>query len=76
MVVNDLSSGEADSDVIQRTLSEYSEQGWRLHSVFTNEIGKSSSTTIISFLGININATIDQTVLIFERCIDAGNNDI
>lgn len=76
VVINDLSSGEADSDTIQKTLSEYSEEGWRLHSIFTNEIGKSSATAIVSFLGMSINATIDQTILIFERCIDAGSNDI
>lgn len=68
-VVTDNSSGEIDKTNIQRLLSEYAMKGWRLHSVFVNEIGKTSSAVTSNLLGFGINATIDQTILIFERCI-------
>lgn len=67
--VTDYSTGEINDAEVQKILLQYSSEGWRLHSIFTNEIGKSSSTTSLSFLGVGVNATIDQTVLIFERCI-------
>ena len=46
---------------------EYAEKGWRLHTIFTNEVGK--TVTPMMFIQINLNATIDQTVMVFERCI-------
>ena len=70
-VVNDNSDGTTPDENIQRLLNHYSSQGWRLHSISINEVGKSASGAIIGFLGMNINATMDQTVLIFERCIKA-----
>lgn len=69
VVINDLITGEIDSDKLQKTLESYALNGWRLHSVFTNEVGKNSGSSFTSFLGVSINATIDQTILIFERCI-------
>lgn len=69
VVINDLSNGQVDDEKIQRILNEWAENGWKLHSIFTNEIGKSSMSTSIAGFGSGINATIDQTVLVFERCI-------
>lgn len=74
ITIDDTSSGSIDSARIQKILNQYSEEGWKLHSAFTNELGKNSSSTSIGHMGSGTNATIDQTVLIFERCIDAGNN--
>lgn len=71
VVVNDLPDGQADDDGIQKALNEWSWQGWKLHTIFTNEIGKSSTATSIIGFGFGINATIEQTVLVFERCIKA-----
>ena len=76
VAVGDKDSGEIDIREIQRILNQYSEEGWKLHSAFTNELGKNSSSTSIGHVGSGTNATIDQTILIFERCIDAGSNDI
>ncbi len=70
-VINDCSTGEINAAELQRLLAEYSLRGWRLHSVFTNEVGKNSGGVAVSFLGLSVNATIDQTILIFERCIKA-----
>lgn len=71
IVINDLSSGEIDEKTIQNTLTEWSEKGWRLHTVFSSEIGKNSTGVSIAGFGSITNATIDQTILIFERCIKA-----
>ncbi len=69
ITVDDLSTGQADQGSIQKVLSEWSEKGWRLHTIFTNEIGKSSTAASIGGFGTGTNATIDQTILVFERCI-------
>lgn len=71
VIINDLEDGTINETLLQRTLTTYAAAGWRLHSIFTNEVGKSVSSVVIGFLGTSINATIDQTVLIFERCIKA-----
>ena len=71
VVINDLSYGQVDNEKIQDTLNEWSEKGWRLHSIYSSEIGKNSTAVSISGFGSITNATIDQTVLIFERCIKA-----
>lgn len=69
VVLNDLPTGEIDSNALQMTLTQYAFDGWKLHSVFTNEIGKCATAIFVGFLGSSVNATIDQTILIFERCI-------
>ena len=72
VIVNNLETGEINQIQLQAALNTYAENGWRLHSVFNNELGKTSSSVAIGFLGSTVNATIDQTVLIFERCIKAS----
>lgn len=69
VVINDLKTGEIDDDAIRETLFSHANEGWRLAHAFTNEIGKTAAT--IGFIGVysQINATIDSTVLIFERDI-------
>lgn len=69
IVIEDLSSGQVDNKKIQQTLDEWSEKGWRLHSIYSSEIGRNSAAASIARLGVMINATINQTVMIFERCI-------
>lgn len=71
VVINDLPDGTINNNLIQNTLTQFAEDGWRLHSIFTNEIGKTSSSVAIGFLGTTVNATIDQTILVFERCVKA-----
>ncbi|MBD5481433.1 MAG: DUF4177 domain-containing protein [Lachnospiraceae bacterium] len=69
ITVDDLSTGQADKGGIQNVLNEWSRKGWRLHSIFTNEIGKTSTGASFAGFGSSINATICQTILVFERCI-------
>ncbi len=68
-VITDNSDGTVSDSQIQTLLSQYSLQGWKLHSIAVNEVGKSATSTMGGFLGLTINATIDQTILVFERCI-------
>lgn len=46
-------------------LKEYANKGYRVVSVFTNELGKNA----VSVGGIGINSTDDQVVVIFEKPI-------
>ena len=69
VVVNDNNDGTTNKNEIQNVLNKYSQNGWKLHSVTTNEVGKTLTGVSIGFIGGNINATICQTILIFERCI-------
>ena len=64
-VINDKASGAANIDAILQSLQKHASEGWRLVTIFTNEIGKNA----ISVGGIGINATMDQSMLIFERKI-------
>lgn len=67
--LSDSSSGFLDKNKLDSALQQYASEGWKLHSIITNEAGKNSSS--ISFGGVSAgtNSTIDITILIFERCI-------
>ena len=67
--VVDTQTGTCNEYTIQDILSRYASNGWRLHSIFTNEIGKTSNTVGYAGISGGINATVDQTVMVFERCI-------
>lgn len=69
IIVNDLPDGSINDDDIQKKLNEWSIKGWKLHTIFTSEIGKTATSTSVGGFGTGINATIDQTILVFERCI-------
>lgn len=46
-------------------LSEHAKNGWRLHTMYSNELGKNA----LMILGFGANATACEDVLIFERRI-------
>lgn len=71
-MISDLSDGKPDIALLQQTLSKYAADGWRLHTIYTNELGKNSSSTALGGFGVSINATINETICIFERCIKPG----
>lgn len=48
----------------------YAEKRWKLHTMVVNEIGKNSSAVGIAGIGTGVNATIDVTMMVFERCIE------
>ena len=66
-IVSDKPGGATDVEGLKRSLRWRSERGWRLKNVFTNEVGKNSSSVSVGSLTSGINSTIDQVILIYER---------
>ena len=65
--VSDLDSGSSNRPLMAEILSMYAQEGWRLHSIYTNEVGRTSHPQVLGVA--TINATIDQTVMVFERIV-------
>lgn len=65
--VNDNFRGGTDTSQLSNLLNDNSRHGWRLKHVYTNELGKNSSSVTIGSVTSGTNSTIDQTILIFER---------
>lgn len=65
VTIRDKSSGEIDILALRKELDRRGREGWRLVNTFTNELGVNAS----SIAGFGSNATIEETILIFERCI-------
>ena len=57
--------GTVDKTKMMNILSEHARNGWRLHTMYSNELGKSA----LSLLGFGVNSTACEDVLIFERRI-------
>lgn len=70
--IPDLQSGESNTSIITSVITQHAQNGWRLHTIYTNEIGKTSQPQVFSFT--TINATIEQTIIIFERVIAKANS--
>lgn len=66
-IIANKSDGTVDSYSIRTAIAEHAKLGWRLHTMYSNEVGKNSS----SYMGSGTNATICQDVLVFERRIEA-----
>jgi hypothetical protein len=58
-------NGVVDAAILKKVLSEYAAKGWKLHTMYSNELGKNA----LSVLGFGVNSTACQDVLIFERRI-------
>ena len=58
--------GQVDKVKMLQVLSEYAQRGWKLHTMYSNELGKNA----ITLLGLNVNSTACEDVLIFERRIE------
>ncbi len=65
IVVPNKSDGTTDKEHIKEILTNYAIQGWRLVTMYSNEIGKNAVTVG----GVGGNVTICEDVLVFERCI-------
>jgi len=46
-------------------LTDYARAGWKLHTMYSNELGKNA----VALLGLGVNSTACEDVLIFERRI-------
>ena len=53
--------GKTDVEMIDLTLNKYAVEGWRLKAAITNEMGHNRAVVV--------NATINNTILIFERLV-------
>lgn len=58
--------GRIDKEKMLHILSERAKQGWKLHTIYSNELGKNA----ISILGLGMNSTACEDVLIFERRVE------
>lgn len=63
-------NGSVNIHMLSNMINQYSALGWRLKSVFTNELGKISNSVSIGISSSETNSTVDQIVLIFERPIN------
>lgn len=65
--------GAVDAGKLQKILDAMSEAGWRLITVYSNELGKTSRTSSMSGFGTSTttgtNSTVCQDVMFFERRI-------
>lgn len=57
--------GTIDKKKMMQILSDHAKNGWRLHTIYSNELGKNA----LMILGFGINSTACEDVLIFERRI-------
>lgn len=57
--------GLVDKEKMSRILQVHAIDGWRLHTIYSNELGKNA----LMLLGLGVNSTACEDVLIFERKI-------
>lgn len=55
--------GTIDKQEMMRVLSEHAKKGWKLHTIYSNELGKNA----LRVLGLGVNSTACEDVLVFER---------
>ena len=67
--IPDNSDGSANTALIAAIISNYASKGWRLHKTMVNEIGRTSQSSGVGGFSTGTNATIEQTILVFERCV-------
>ena len=61
-VINE-NHGTVDKDRMRQILNERAKQGWKLHTMYSNELGKNA----LGLLGLGINSTACEDVMVFER---------
>lgn len=69
-IISDTKYGSFDKREIDRVLSNYANDGWKLHSILTNELGKNTSSSSFGGISVGTNSTVDEILLVFERLID------
>lgn len=61
--------GATDIDNLTKIINSYAKRGWRVKSVFTNELGHNASAISVAGIASGVNYTADEVVVIFERKI-------
>lgn len=72
VVVPNLSDGSTDKERIKEIIFSHAIQGWRLITMYSNELGKNSLGVAIAGVGGGTNATMCEDIMVFERCIKKG----
>ena len=70
--IPDLQTGETNLIMMKSVITQYAQKGWRVHTIYTNEIGKEAHPKPFGL--VTINATIDQTIILFERIVADKDN--
>ena len=63
VTVMNIDRGRVDVGAMKSLLAERAAAGWKLHTVYSNELGKNA----VSLLGVGTNSTACEDVFIFER---------
>lgn len=76
IVISDNTDGRPNTEEIQSTLDQWSDKGWRLHSIVNTEIGSTIRDLLLRdfterMLSVSKVPPLNQIILIFERCIKA-----
>jgi len=69
----DRDHGGLDIERMSEVIATHASKGWRLVFTFPNEIGHDSSLSELAGVSVGINSTIDQNILVFERCVRRYN---
>lgn len=72
VVVPNLPDGSTNKEQIKEVISDHAIKGWRLVTMYSNEIGKNSMGVSVGGVGGGTNTTMCEDVIVFERCIKAG----
>lgn len=56
-------SGKSQTEQMLEVIKKYTEEGWKVHTIYSNELGKNA----IGIMGVGINATQSEDIIIFER---------
>lgn len=67
--LSDNKNGCLPKERLQSVLDQYSQEGWRLHTITTNIASTSSLGITDSYIGAAKSSTDEITTLVFERCI-------
>lgn len=72
VVVPNLSDGSTNKERIEEVINNHAMQGWRLITMYSNELGKNSMGVAVGGVGGGTNTTMCEDVMVFERCIKSG----
>lgn len=57
--------GYVDRIKLNNILSDHAKAGWKLHTIYSNELGKNA----LVILGFGLNETVSEDIIVFERKI-------
>lgn len=67
--LRDTQNGYLPQNKLQSVLDQFSQEGWKLHTMSTNVVSTSSVGIAANHVGAAKSASMEITTLIFERCI-------